>query len=136
MGKQIIGDKSVELVAIVGSSGEITELNSTSDSSSRGEGGDLPKTLVDYSVEDLNNLTDYEVIPSNPERQGLLIQNRTQGSIYIDFGVEPQPGRSLEIKSNGFWFPTFRVSDAIYVKGEPDATAANEVVVIKEMVNV
>ena len=82
-------------------------------------------TITQFGVV-LNNTVVNRLLPDNPYRTSLLIQNRSTDSIFIGVGVLANAIESLEIVAGGSYEPIKAPIDAIYAIGN---LAAQRIVV-------
>lgn len=65
------------------------------------------------------------VLPAAPRRAYLLIQNNSNGDIWIGIGAAPNTrGASLVLGPGNFWEPVYVPTNAIYVRSATLAAAS------------
>ena len=57
------------------------------------------------------------ILPDDPARGYLLIQNNSGGPMLIGVGSEPTAGQGLVLAPGVYWEPSFIPTNSIYVRG-------------------
>ena len=57
------------------------------------------------------------ILPDDPARGYLLIQNNSGGPVWIGLGSEPTDGQALILNPGVYWEPSFIPTNSIYIRG-------------------